>query len=231
MKFVSWIFIPPSRRKPFFDFLMTPYISVRSLNYSADRRTKNFGTFFINALMTLIFIVLAREFLVPLSNSEVWLFSPMILFFTEAVGAFGQWIFSWNPVPTYPIHNKPLTAKSLSQFWGRHWNLWIQDWLKDVRCYLAPKKSGLKLAVAFCFSGIFHEVMCNLPYFLIYGKSYFGTMMAYFLIQACGLWVDKSYLKHRSPVLRRIFLWVLVIGPSPLFINVPLLTFFGVGHE
>ncbi|HXH30341.1 MAG TPA: MBOAT family protein [Bacteriovoracaceae bacterium] len=228
---MSWVFQPKHSRESFSELLLTPYVSVRSLKYRADRRSKYFGTFFINALMSLIFIVLARELLAPLSVLDVWLFSPMILFFTEGLGAFGQWIFSYNPVATYPIHNRPLKSKSLSQFWGRHWNLWIQDWLKDVRYYLAPKKSGLKLAVAFCFSGIFHEIMCNLPYFIVYQKSYFGTMMGYFLIQATGLWVDKSFLRFRSPLLRRAFLWLLVIGPSPLFINVPLLTFFGLNHD
>ncbi len=230
MKAVNWGLQPKPARRPFLDFFITPYLSVRSLRFVPATKAPHLATFFINGLLSLILVVLARECLYPLSYLDVLLFSPFFLFFTEAVGALGQLLFTWNPVPTYPIHHRPLLAKSLSEFWGRHWNLWIQDWLRDISCGVSGRRSERKLLIAFLASGAFHEVMCNLPYFVLYKRSYFGTMLGYFLIQGAGLWLDKKALKQRSPLLRRSFLWVWVIAPSPLFINVPLLTFFGLYH-
>jgi hypothetical protein len=60
------------------------------------------------------------------------------------------------------------------------------------------------------------------------GESYFGSLLAYFLVQAAGLYGDKKIFHHSSSVMRRIYCWLVVILPSPLFINVPVLRFFGM---
>lgn len=227
MKLASW-YISSDKTTTFKDFVLSPYFSVRSLSYRQCKDSSLFIRFFTSFFLTMTFIVLAHEFLSPLTYTEIILFSPAIYFFTEFLGALGQIIFLRRK--TFPIHRKPLTALSLSHFWGRDWNLWVQDWLRDMTFSGRRNKRHKRIIIVFLLSGTFHELMCNLPYWIIYRKSYFGTMIAYFIIQGAALWIDKKFISHMPPICRRIYLWAAVVIPSPLFINVPLLTFFGLEH-
>lgn len=227
MKMASWLF-NRERNFSFKDFVFSPYFSVRSLNYRQCRDHSLYIRFLTFSFLTVTFVVLAHEFLNPLSFFEILIFSPAIYFFTEMLGAFGQIIFYKKK--TFPIHRKPLTALSLSHFWGRDWNIWIQDWLRDITQTKGSGKHHRRIVLVFFVSGTFHELMCNLPYWLMYRESYFGTMIAYFIIQGVALWIDKKFISHMPPIYRRIYLWAAVVLPSPLFINVPLLTFFGLTH-
>lgn len=209
-------------------FIFSPYVSFRSLNFHPATNSSVFIKLITFSFLTAISIVLANHYFGELSHFEIILISPTVYFFTETMGAVGQALFFTHP--SFPIHRSPLMATTLGNFWGRDWNLWVQDWLRDVTQFIGRGRNK-RLIVVFLLSGIFHELMCNLPYWIMYQKSYFGTMMAYFLIQAVALWIDKKYIKHWPHFWRRVYLWMAVILPSPLFINVPLLTFLGLRHE
>ncbi len=224
MKLIS--FLLSKDKKILGKFLKAPYLSIRSLSYHPLRDKSVVMRFLLFFFLTAFAVVMADQFLVPMNFFDTLLFSPAIYFFTEMVGAFGQILFF--KTSTFPIHRKPLHAKSLSHFWGRDWNLWVQDWLRDVSEGLSRRNHNRRIILVFLISGIFHELMVNLPYWILYRQSYFGTMLGYFLIQAMALWIDKRIVKKWGPTLRRIYLWTSVILPSPLFINVPLLKFFGL---
>lgn len=209
-------------------YFSSPYISVRSLKRPTKTRTEILPSFFIYLALTVVCIYLAGMFPGEMSNWKVMLISPIVLFFTEAMGALGQILFPTHN--SYSIHNNPLTSNSLGNFWGMRWNRWVRDWLKDVSHSFKGNGRAMGIAVTFLISGLFHELMCNLPYWLVYRRSYFGTMMAYFIIQGLALWIEKKYIKVRSPFWKRVYCWCVVIVPSPLFINVPLLTFLGLKH-
>lgn len=231
MKSISWILTPPLQRIPYLKFCFTtPYLSLRSLRYESPVRNYSLpAAFLLYSLLMAIFLVLGHEFLSPLNYFKTILIAPAIYFFTEAIGALAQFIFTTKEREIFPIHHRPLSSPSLSQFWGRRWNLWIQDWLKDISSTVGRRSRAVKITTTFLISGCFHEVMVNLPFWLKTGESYFGTMMGYFLIQALGLYIDKKIFKHAHlPHIRRIYLWLVVALPSPLFVNLPLLTFFGV---
>ena len=213
-------------KKIFGKFLKVPYLSVRSMTYHPLRDESVVARFIFFLFLTAFSVAMADEFLVPMNFFDTLLFSPAIYFFTEMIGAFGQLLFFTTR--TFSIHRTPLQARSLSHFWGKDWNLWVQDWLRDVSEGLSHRKHSRRIILVFLISGIFHELMVNLPYWLLYGESYFGTMLGYFLIQAVALWIDKRFVKKLGWTLRRIYLWACVILPSPLFINVPLLKFFGL---
>lgn len=230
MKILSWSLNDPEKRiHQKSRFIFSPYLSLRSLNYHPLITSTVLIKLITFSFLTAFSIVLANHYLGELSLLEIMLISPTIYFFTESMGALGQTLFFSHP--SFPIHRSPLKATSLSNFWGRDWNLWVQDWLRDVTLFARRGRRSTRLVAVFLISGIFHEMMCNLPYWIVYRKNYFGTMMAYFLIQAMALWIDKKYIKHWPKIWRRVYLWTVVILPSPLFINVPLLTFLGLIHE
>jgi hypothetical protein len=106
----------------------------------------------------------------------------------------------------------------------------VQDWLRDTS-HRYRKILKRKIFISFLFSGFFHEIMVNLPYFLFYNESYFGNMTSYFMIQAIGLWVEKKFLTKTSFLLKRVYLWIFILLPSPLFIAKPLIVFFGLTNE
>ena len=230
MKIVSWLINPAESRAGLKSrFILSPYLSLRSLKCHPAIKTSVFIKFLTFSFLTAFSIVLANQYLAPFSTVDIILISPTIYFFTEMMGAVGQGLFYKNA--SVPIHRSPLKATSLSRFWGHDWNLWIQDWLRDVTQNIHRGRRGMRMAAVFLLSGFFHEMMCNLPYWIMYRKSYFGTMMGYFVIQAVALWIDKKYIKHWPKLWRRVYLWAVVILPSPLFINVPLLTFLGFRYE
>ncbi len=208
-------------------FFLTPYLSPRSLRFKGTQPPfAILQTFLMATLLTVILVVLGRNMLMPFNYLKIILISPVIYFMTEAIGALGQLTFSpWYP-ESYPIHGHPLSSPSLSQFWGNHWNLWVQDWLKDIGSKFSRQRV-VRLTGFFLLSGLFHEVMVNLPYWIIYKKSYFGTMMSYFLCQAVALWMDKKFFRHSPSWIRKTFMLLAIFLPAPLFVNIPILTFLG----
>ncbi len=229
MKTLSWLMTSPEKRPPFLSFEFgNPYVSVRSLRIVAPPPVSSLWlTFFLHFTLTLIIIVSVKEFLSPISYFDRILLGVAVFFFTESLGSLGQLVFSWRKDPIYPIHHHPLSSPSLSEFWGRRWNLWVQDWIADMGKPF-HRKHKRKIVASFLFSGLFHEAMVNLPHWLFTGESYFGTMLAYFFIQGSGLYFDKKFIRRTPPAIRRIFCWMVVILPAPLFIHVPFLRFFGM---
>ena len=232
MKLVSWSATPASSRMPLKELFLHPYLSLRTLRHTnLSPPSSSFKRLCIFGTLLICWLYLSYTYLLPLNYWKTLLIAPAVYFLTEAMGATGEVFYLWSRPEKFQIHNFPLTSKSLSHFWGRRWNRWVQDWLKDLsRCFIQSTPLQ-RIIITFIISGLFHEIMINLPYWIIFKKSYFGTMMAYFLIQAVGIWLDKSYLKRQHSYIRRIFLWIMVVGPSPLFINRPLLTFLGLNHE
>lgn len=229
MKMVSWkISSDLHSQYTWKDFFGSPYVSLRSLRHHPREKQRPLRKFILFGLLTYTVVWSAGKLLGPLNFWEIILISPAVYFLTETLGAIGQLLFPFHP--SLPIHHQPFLSKSLGNFWGRRWNLWVQDWLRDISDAFRGGSRFKTIAVAFLFSGFFHELMCNFPYWLVYRKSYFGTMMAYFLIQALALWVDKKYIRIRSVFWKRLYCWCAIIIPSPLFINVPLLTFLGLKH-
>lgn len=232
MKLISWWATPAATRLPLKDLFLHPYLSLRTLRHkelsppaSSLKRLCIFGALLIS------WIYLSYSYLLPLNYWKTLLIAPAVYLLTETMGASGEVFYLWSRSGKFQIHHFPILASSLSHFWGRRWNRWVQDWLKDLNSHFGHSSPLQRIIMTFLISGLFHEIMINLPYWFIFKKSYFGTMMAYFLIQAVGIWLDKSYLKRHHSYLRRLFLWIMVVGPSPLFINKPLLTFLGLNHE
>jgi hypothetical protein len=138
---------------------------------------------------------------------------------TECVGAFVQLLVfafgHWLP----PTHANPIASRGLSEFWARRWNPWVAEWFKQVLFPRWEKRPLIGIAAIFAFSGLWHEVLINLPLYLVRKIPLFGTMTLYFGIQGVGVILDKRLLKGGPAFLRIFFLWLVVILPVPLFLN------------
>lgn len=226
MKALAWALTPEGRRPGFFGFLFGwPYLSPRSLAVRAPQSASPpaLSLLLFLGLMGLVFSCV-KIFLSPVGYWDRVLLGPGIFFFTEALGALGQTLYFRRRI--FPIHYRPLASPSLSEFWGRRWNLWVQDWIRDMGRPFRGHKT--KIFASFLVSGLFHEAMVNFPHWVLERESYFGTMLGYFGIQGIGLYLDKKLFRHGPPMLRRLFGWLVVALPAPLFISVPALRFFGM---
>lgn len=180
--------------------------------------------------------ILALEFYQFLFSSfefplvlKAWIFAPFIYLFTNLLGISAQCLgLLTKEIPT-DLHNAPYLSESISEFWANRWNIWVGDWLAIVSKKISNSRGIFRLFVAFALSGLFHELFISLPYYIHTGESYFGYMTLFFLFQFLFIGVDKRVLANSNfPAgARRAFFWFSILAPMPLFINRPVLAFFG----
>ncbi len=147
----------------------------------------------------------------------------------QFISIFLEFIFlatGWH----YPGHFQyPYLSKSLSEFWGRRWATWVSDWLSEMVMPRYRKKPVLGLFLAFLCSGIWHELLLNLPLYLFFDVNIFGSQTLYFLIQALGI-LGERRLKQGS-FYRFAFCWAVILIPAPLVVNDAVLRVCGLFLE
>jgi hypothetical protein len=85
----------------------------------------------------------------------------------------------------------PLAADSLSDFWGRRWNLGFRQLTHQLVFQPVRRKKGWIAAIllSFFFSGIIHDLVISLPA----GGDY-GLPTGYFVLQGLGVVFERSPL-------------------------------------
>jgi hypothetical protein len=147
---------------------------------------------------------------------------PMLLFAGELSNAVLTMLFLPGGRLLPPLLDFPLAARSVAEFWGRRWNLWFSDWFRCVIFRPLHHEPVIALLLVFAVSGLMHEWVVNLPLYCLTGRSLFGSMMIYFLLQPVGILLERYFFKRR-PRLLRAFAWFVVIIPAPLLFNEGLL--------
>jgi len=93
-----------------------------------------------------------------------------------------------------PLMHWPIAARSVSEFWGKRWNLAFRDLThRFVFRPLTPRIGAMPaLLCGFLISGLLHDLVISWPA----GGGY-GGPTAYFLLQGFGLLVERSALGRR----------------------------------
>jgi alginate O-acetyltransferase complex protein AlgI len=87
------------------------------------------------------------------------------------------------------IMNHPVAAHSLSDFWGRRWNLAFRDVAHEYVFRPAARRWGIAggtLAV-FIVSGVVHDLVMSIP-----AAGGLGLPTMYFCIQGLGLFLERT---------------------------------------
>jgi len=143
---------------------------------------------------------------------------PLMWLGTEGIAALTQLIcLPANRLLPAPHHNI-FAARGVADFWGRRWDIWMSDWFRQVIFRPMRRRLVLAVVVVFFVSGVIHEFVINLGLWLVTGRNLFGSMMAYFGLQAAGLFIERAWLGEH-PRLKQVWTWIVVIGPAPLFVN------------
>jgi D-alanyl-lipoteichoic acid acyltransferase DltB (MBOAT superfamily) len=135
-------------------------------------------------------------------------------------------------VDAQPIMRSPASSTSLSEFWGKRWNLGFRQLTHSLIYEPVRRKAGPSHAIlaAFAVSGIIHDLVISFP-----ARGGYGLPTVYFLLQGIGVLLEKSkagrWLGIGGGIRGRIFVSFCAGAPAlllfhPPFINNVMLPFF-----
>jgi len=106
-------------------------------------------------------------------------------------GAFEVLALFWQSrgVAAAPIMSAPLRSASLSEFWGKRWNLGFRQLAHDLVFRPLHKSLGSGGAgfLVFVLSGLIHDLVISVP-----ARGGYGLPTLYFVIQGVGVAVERS---------------------------------------
>lgn len=134
----------------------------------------------------------------------------------------GAWRF--GGVNLHPLFRAPLLSKSLTEFWGRRWNLAFSEMtaIAVYRPLAARFGNRPALAASFLFSGLLHELAISVPV-----RAGFGLPLLYFLLHGGLMMVERELTRRRRPIggrFGRVWTIVWLIAPLPILFHPPFLT-------
>jgi Membrane bound O-acyl transferase family len=120
------------------------------------------------------------------------------------------------------IFRSPARARSVGNFWGNRWNLAFRDLAHSWVFGPLVSRAGLLTAslVTFALSGVVHDLVISLP-----ARAGYGLPTMYFLMQWCGVVVERSRLGRRLGLRRGwsgwLFTLMVVVAPLGLLFHSP----------
>jgi Membrane bound O-acyl transferase family len=115
-----------------------------------------------------------------------------------------------------PIMSGPFRSTSLSEFWGRRWNLGFRQLSYDLIFRPLQKCWGVWAAgfLVFLVSGLIHDLVISLP-----ARGGYGLPTAYFVLQGLGVTVERSEFGKQFGLRDgfRGWLFTVVIASGPAF--------------
>ena len=123
------------------------------------------------------------------------------------------------------LFRAPLRSRSLTEFWGRRWNVAFSE-MTALAVYRplkqlpgTPRRVTVIATIgAFLFSGLLHELAISVPV-----GAGFGLPMLYFAIHAVGILLERRLTFLESPLAGRLWTATWVLLPLPLLFHRPFL--------
>jgi hypothetical protein len=127
-------------------------------------------------------------------------------------------------VDAKPLMNWPIRSTSLSEFWGRRWNIPFRD--LTYRFLFKPLSlrfgGAPALVIGFLVSGLIHELAITIP-----AKGGYGGPTIFFLLQAAGLIFERSSIGKQLGLGKSLQGWcftaAMLLCPAPLLFPKPFL--------
>ena len=129
----------------------------------------------------------------PLLRGWIGLFG---LIFLLHFGSFHLIALFWQTmgIAAEPIMSKPILSKTLSEFWGKRWNLGFRQLAHDLIFRPLHRRIGVAAAglLVFVASGLIHDLVISLP-----ARGGYGLPTGYFILQGLGVTLERSALGRR----------------------------------
>ena len=129
------------------------------------------------------------------------------LIFLLHFGSFDLVAYGWQAlgVDAPPIMQKPVSSISLSEFWGKRWNLGFRQ--LSYEFVFRPLRVPLGVAMAsmcvFVASGLIHDLVISIP-----ARGGYGLPTAYFVLQGLGVLFERSRPGHALGLGRGVAGWI-----------------------
>lgn len=115
-----------------------------------------------------------------------------------------------------PIMSKPILSKTLSEFWGKRWNLGFRQLAHEFIFRPLHRRTGVALAglLVFVASGLIHDLVISLP-----ARSGYGLPTGYFILQGLGVTLERSALGRKVGLQKGRAGWIfmLIVTATPAF--------------
>ncbi len=140
------------------------------------------------------------------------------LIFLLHFGSFHLIALFWQAVgiAAEPIMSNPILSKTLSEFWGKRWNLGFRQLAHDLIFRPLYKRTGVTPAglLVFAASGLIHDLVISLP-----AHGGYGLPTGYFLLQGLGVTMERSALGKRLGLQQGATGWIFmaVVTAAPAF--------------
>jgi hypothetical protein len=121
-----------------------------------------------------------------------------------------------------PIMSAPLRSRSLSEFWGKRWNLGFRQLSHDLIFGPLHRSLGIGATgfLVFIVSGLIHDLVISVP-----ARGGYGLPTIYFALQGLGVTVERSSFGKQLGLRRGIrgwlFMAVFTLGPVTLLFHSP----------
>lgn len=148
-----------------------------------------------------------------------WLGGALFVYaMLDAAARFADAVYRSAGIVIPPQHENPVLARSVSEFWGKRWNINVHDWLRR-HCFLPFARNGhpiVGIVAGFLASAILHSWMVYVPL----GLYWAIPMGLFFLVQAMLMGIERVFCVRQWPrVLQHGWTVATVLGTSPLFVE------------
>lgn len=176
---------------------------------SAPALPKWFWAFLETILGIFLLWVVART--VPKGDPLIRGWVGMVgLIFTLHFGSFQILALVWQRlgIAAEPIMKAPLRATSLTEFWGKRWNLGFRQLAHELVFRPTRRRLGAVLAgfLVFVVSGLIHDLVISVP-----PRGGYGLPTFYFLVQGIGVIVERSRFGKRLGLAEGVRGWSFMI--------------------
>ncbi len=125
-------------------------------------------------------------------------------------------------VAAIPIMDRPIASTSLSEFWGRRWNLAFRDLTHRFLFVPLVRRMGAvgALLTGFLVSGLIHDLVISIP-----ACGGWGGPTGFFVLQGLGIVLERSTLGRKvglgSGAAGFVYCLCVILLPSPLLFHRP----------
>jgi hypothetical protein len=142
------------------------------------------------ALGVVLLWVIARQIPADHALLRGWIGLVGLIFLLH-FGSFHLVSLFWQAqgIEARPIMSNPIAAGTLSEFWGKRWNLGFRQLAHEFIFRPLFRRTGAIVAglVVFLVSGLIHDLVISVP-----ARGGYGLPTAYFLLQGLGVIFERS---------------------------------------
>jgi hypothetical protein len=162
----------------------------------------------------LLIWVIPRHIDSPLAQGWIGLLGLVLLLH---FGSFHLLALFWQTcgIAAESIMAQPIVSRTLSEFWGKRWNLGFRQLAHDL--IFKPLHRGIGITSAsllvFLISGLIHDLVISGP-----ARGGYGFPTGYFLLQGLGVSLERSPIGRRIGLQHGVsgwlFMFTVTAGPA-----------------